>query len=443
MGRTTPYRRGTVARRSYASSSLARMFQPVVQRAARSAVGYAAHRVGSYARQWYAGASKKRKRVSSVIAQTKRRRSVIGHGGRWAGQFKRARRFKKKGPFRGVSCTIENVGEIVALANDQSILFGTHAFAAQVMGQKVFLAMLRALSFKMGSAFRHQDDYVDGVLSTGTGNIADIIVGYSFNGEPEVVEINYSVKATDSWKLVAIGLWTAFGAVISTAVNEIKFRYMTYIPQVRGTASFTGSVTKLDLCNARVSYMLVDTMKMQNRTGANSPTETDADNIEANPIKVTRYVVKGNCLKMNWSNDTAVTPSFLCNSTTGSRSINTKDTSLIVGLQDILDHAPPGSAFTGLKSRTNQVIQPGHIRRSALKLSGTISMDRMFELVLNEEASGNGNQTIFGQSQWMYCEKSLRTGTGTAVVSVGYEHIMGITLTVHPQKLLPFIRANS
>lgn len=422
--------------RRYAPAGGARVLRPVVQRAAVTAVRYAASRVGRYARKWISGTAKKRKRVSTP--------QFLSGGGRYAGNFKRMRKYKKKGPFRGISATIENVGELTAGAADQTIMVGTHAYAAQIIGTKLFLAILRALSFKMGSPFRNEHDYVDGLNSVGSGNVGNFTVAYSINGQPDLLEFTATAVSTSSFRELATALWTSYNAAANNTQTNMRFHYICFSPQVRSaTVEYTGGITKLDLRNSLVTYMFIDTLKIQNRTGANTPTELDADNIEANPIRVTRFVVKGNALRLNWCNDGTVSPSFLCTSTTGSVAIDTQDASLTAGMKDLFTHAPAGSAFSGLKSRTTNVLQPGSIKRSAVPLKGTMYIDTMFKLVLHGEASAVGNDSLFGCSQWHHIEKSLRTGTGTATAKIGYEHIMGITLTIKPSKKMPFIRANS
>lgn len=373
-----------------------------------------------------------------------KRKSVMGHGGRYVGNFKRMRKYKKKGPFRGVSCTVENVGEVTAALADESTLFGTHAFAAQVLGKKFFLAMLRALSFKMGSPFRNEHDPVDVLTATGTGQVGQIVVGYCLDGEPDVLEDTVNVGGADLWRTVASNLWVAFNTYITNAHTAIEFQHITFFPFTRELSGVAvGMPVKLDLRNALVDYMFIDTVKLQNRTGANTPTELDADNIEANPLRLTRYVVKGNALRLNWCNDAAISGGFVCASTTGSREINTKDATMNDGIKDLFVHAPPGSAFMGLKSRTCEILQPGAIKRSAVKKTGTMYVSTMAKVLLMSEAAGNGNDTVWGMSQWFHGEKALRTGTGTAVVNIGYEHIMGMTLTIRAAKRMPYIRANS
>jgi hypothetical protein len=363
----------------------------------------------------------------------------LSGGGLWIGKFKQG---KRPNPVNRVKQRTESNGEISAGGADEVAWLAATNVAQVSMGPVCLLAVLKKLAKKMGQDFRSAHQYVDARTTTQTGNAGVFSYRYSFIGEPDVAERRITITDNMSWGGLAGAWWSDLAAF---GYTRLDFHECYIEWETRGAATnlVSGVSARLDLSEAVLKYYLVSSLKIQNRTGANAPTEVDAENIEQNPIQGKCFTLGGHTMLFQWNNDTAVTPSFLPDSSSGILTFDPQDASLNSGLQNQLKR-PTRGVFKYTQKIQNVRLQPGHIKSNTVSSVGSMYFNNFFNRVLMEKASGAniGDMFKFGKMQAFCFEKTLRTGTGTAVVKIGYEHNLYTEFELVRKGVKPFIMEN-
>ena len=190
-----------------------------------------------------------------------------------------------------------------------------------------------------------------------------------------------------------------------------------------------------------INIHVLQLLKIQNRTGANTTTELDATSIEANPIQGKIYMINRSNMLPGWNNDTTITDSWSPNNTTGIVSIDPNEASLNAGIANLLKRPPHPSNIQRCYASINARLEPGQIKNAKIVYKDTGNFQRFFANILY-----NGTESIdstsHGNCMALCFEKTLATTTGTAVVKIGYEKNLYIDCDINIRKSKPFVREN-
>jgi len=366
-----------------------------------------------------------RRRINyKVTSRTGWSGRAIG-GGSYAGRFKKPKKHDNSFK-RGVTQRHESNGEVSgAGAADAVWIIGSPIAPATFM-PALLLAVLRKLCQKGGQDFTDGNEYTDGVLAGLTGNVLELRYDYTVGSEPDLVERVIQGLPVQTW----IGLAQAWYADLAGAVTggrqDFFLNNVTLMHKARdATNEPTGSMAKLNMQDFKLVYSMSSVLKLQNRTGANSGTDLDATDVEANPIVGRRYEIKGRGPLLRLSNDDIVTPQFAVDLTTGISAPPAVDASYSSLISNLMVRPPNKMAFRNCNQTCVVRLQPGHIKTGKVVYSGTMDFNKYFNKLCAETVFGYGvnpQTSLWGRSQAYCFEKALRTGSGTAVVNVGYEH---------------------
>lgn len=385
-------------------------------------------------------ASSKRMRPSRQYISRRRTRGNLASGGLYAGKFKKG---KRPSLMNRVVQRTESNGEVSAGAADEVAWVCASNVAPNTAGPVVFLAVLKRLARKMGQDFRTAHQFVDARTTTQSGSAGIFRYRYCVVGEPNVQERQLTILDSTTWGNLAGAWWNDLSAFGYTRVDFMEC-YIEFLTRDATTNVVAGVEARVDLSEAVLKYHIVSALKIQNRTGANAGTEVDAENIEQNPIQGKCFHLKGHTLAFQWNNDTTITPSFRPNEDSGIVTIDPQDATLNAGMQNMLKR-PTNGIFKYTDMVQNVRLQPGHIKKNSITSTGSMYFNNFVNRVLMESATGAniGDMFNFGKVQAFCFEKTLRTGTGTAVVKIGYEHNLYTEFELIRKSPKPFIMENS
>jgi hypothetical protein len=383
----------------------------------------------------------KRRRVEGPVT-VKQRASFLPGGGKYVGKFKRPRR--RKTPVRnGVKIRTESNGEVTASAADRVVWIGGTAVTGETLGRHMFLAVLKGLAKKMGVDFQTEHEFVDknDTSVTQPNDVGSLYYTVTRGGEPDSITRNLNIPQGSTWGGVA-DIWWAdvkafwFGATSKTNFMDVWINFYVQDSLAPATEREILATEKLCMKKLLIDFIIGSQLKLQNRTGADTPTETNSQNVEQNPLVGKMFELNGNLATLAWTNDSTITPSFVPNQTSGIVTIDPQDASYTQGITNMLIRPPNKNVFRYCKRDTLVRMQPGHIKSSYISDKGTMYFDTMFDMFVQGYAAGqNGaNYMKFGKLQLFCLEKTMRTGTGTATVNVGYEHNQYHTLGVRENK---------
>ena len=114
------------------------------------------------------------------------------------------------------------------------------------------------------------------------------------------------------------------------------------------------------------------------------------------------------------------------------------------GLQNVLKRPPSGNAFVACKGVSTMSLDPGVVKKCSVHDGGSMYFNTFMKLVFQDNfqgaATGVYDRPKFGSLQMFCFQKRMRTGTGTSVVTVGYQHEVFVKLALLQSRPLNFIR---
>lgn len=365
----------------------------------------------------------------------------LASGGLYAGRFSKRKRYRPKG-VDVVRSRAENGGEANSGAG-YALWFGTTADTPSTYGKYLFLAVLKRLAKNMGIDFRTEYDFIDQSVVSQTGDAGTFYYQLQILGEPEVVQRPITLSDSSHWGDLALAWINDVAAYLSGSPVKVSFLRCWIDWRTRDATDnyISGTAGRVDMKQMKVEYNFVDRVKIQNRTGANAPTEVDAENIEQNPLQGKIYELNGSKFELAFSNDTAISDSWVPSYTTGTLIINQAEASVNTALKDLMKRPMSGNLMSHVSGVKNIILQPGHIKSNVVTWSGTMNFNKFFDMNLSSYLTGSNSvdPKRFGKLQMFCLEKCVRTATGNAVPKIGYEHNQYHEFKVIELKKKPFI----
>lgn len=382
--------------------------------------------------------------VTQLQSRTKKRKRMTRryHRGIYAGRFKRPRKAKKFN-VRGVVTRTETVGEAVAGAADGCLWLGGTANAPVTWGRNLLLAVLRYLSAKLGCQFESEHDYIEKSVNALLGNTGKFVYQYHRSGLPAVIERSFNISAAGTWGELA-DAW--YGDLQTAFPNDVNLYTMYRCWIDFATRDVTnnldvGGSSFVNMKELLVDFKMTSVFKFQNRTGGDSATDDSTTVVEANPVVGKSYFIKGNDLMLQFVNDASITPSFRPHGSTGFVNIPSTDASYSGGVANLMKRPTSPNAWNACYKSGIVRLQPGHIKQSTLSDSGTMYFNTLFHILYQTIAANVGQvqERKFGKTQLFCFQKTMRTGTGTAAVTIGYEHVQYHSFAVRRRPNRPYM----
>lgn len=358
-----------------------------------------------------------------------KRRKYTPAGGNYAGRFRKPRKFKKI--TRGVSAQIEAGGEANASAGQNCVWVGFTPFTAANTGRLMIVAILRRLAAMNKTPFRSENE---GVFTEPT--LADVRVEvnwqYSVNDEPDITTgfYEYLTGATGvntTWKGIADGVWNALQTQFTTTtMRKTKWRAFELNFNKTTAPAIQTNTNRLDMVNLLLDYRQTSVVNLQNRTAAQDNTGNFADDINANPVSGYMYMLKSSSPEIASYNvpSTTISTTFSTDQTSGVVIIPSTNVDYDDSITNALSR-PNKNVWAKTSKITPISLQPGHVKKASVSKGGTMYFDtywNMFVLNYAHLSSRRGDFTDRGKMIMFGFEKRVLTGSGTADISIGYEH---------------------
>lgn len=340
------------------------------------------------------------------------------------GRFPSGRKRYRK--TQGVKAHYKTTGEYATTSGppvQTGIWIVSNTTPAETVGPLACVAILRKLAGKAGMFFRSHHDFIfpSDATSTKSGTW-ELAWWKSANGNPQISRRSITPAVTDTWGTLADAWWTdikaGFGAG-DIVVNKVAILRAPTAGVTADSGLFT-PLAQLDLTQATLAFRATDVLRLQNRTGADLGIEREATNIDANPLEGKIYHINRSTMLPGWTNDDAVTPTFVPDATTGLVTINPQDSTLSNGLANVLKRAPHQSSIQKCYKAAYVQLGPGHIKESRIIYNFRGKLQVFINEILNV-AIGSFNTSTWGRCQALFFEKAMRTDSGTAQVTIGYE----------------------
>lgn len=394
--------------------------------------------------------AKRRKEPSGVSAGVVRnfyRKKFSGRAYTRAQHYRgKLRKFSKRplvNPSYGVKVHHESVGEAVAGAANEIVYVGGSCFAPNTVGVYVMLSVLRKLAEGLGTPFRSGYEFVDNSGTVITGLIGSIRYIYTVGSYNEASERSFDITNVATWYDTASQWWTDLKSGISSSIENVQFKECSLELRTRDVNS--GKITPtatLDMTQMLFAFKMTSKLTFQNRTGGNSTTDADSEVVEANPLMGRGFEMSLPYVLFNFTMDAAVTPKYNVDPDSGVIIIDPEEPSLETGLKNMLKRLPDRSAFSRCVGSNFVSLDPGVVKCKSVVNSGKMYFDTFFNKVLCDYA-GSGTADLdlpsMGKMHLYAFQKRMRTGTGTAPVTVGYQHDMYMEFQCIQKKRQPFI----
>lgn len=365
----------------------------------------------------------KRRRTSSSMARTVRRRGVRTRTmGRYAGKFKKARMFKQTKYSRGVIANrelngvVNNTGHLL-----NPVVVGHHSMPKDDVVYVCLFSMLKMIAKEAGYGTIEYKDRVATALVSGV--IPTYIRGVTNDGVKKTTTVNATFDAT--WDDLVTGYITDLTNNWSGS-DEIN-QFNIHIPN-----SDDGSRLEINTSQIRLSVYVKSVLKIQNRTLASSVAgNTDADNannIANNPLIGRKYGVNGSRFAplLQYGAGAAfdaATNGLLSND--WSRFTDGND------LQHYRHFVSP-SQFKGRVTATGCRLQPGQIKHDTLVLRKTMTFAQLFDFKKQFEQRAGW----YGRTNMFWFEKEIETGVDEPIIEIGYQLDTHMGATCYMQKPL-------
>lgn len=369
--------------------------------------------------------SSKRRKTWSMPSK-KSLTTAYGGGGAFAGKFRNKKVKGDKIRF-GVAQRTENVGEIVCTDEKGPVYIAHTPFSGDTIGPVFCLAIFRKMAKKHGYDIKGGDILVKETIVLPVGSIEDLHFSWSrtVGSNPEVFTNGLSFSHNDTWMELAEQWWADIKSAVNVQNLNISFQTIALLNQ-DSVSNKSALYWRLDLRDCFVRYDFVSTLKLQNRTGGNNDASTSTTDVEANPLQGRQYDLGVNQVLLKQASvvPTVGLPTFKMDAVTGMVEIPYFDIDYDAQMSATLLRPPNSSAFRYCKGFSNIYLAPGQIKYGKAKRSGSMNLDKFWELVLYGMAgtATSENALQFGCAQLFGLEKMMRTDTGTAKVTVGFEH---------------------
>lgn len=351
--------------------------------------------------------------------------------GRYVGRFNRSR-VAKPGKFvkYGALMRTEKGG---SSSWDKCVYIG-HSTGARTKVLRIFwFAVLRKLAWKCGLPIPSMKSKLQEEGTT---------VGFSpgtikthlkrLEGEQAIQIVSYTIPADATWETIADGVNAAIDAVIITteATTGLLLDHITWDPnteEASGKNLPPRGELRLKDC---VMHLQVDSeMMIQNRTLATTSVEVEhqhhANSVENNPLIGKSYFKTGTEFQHRFNNDYAGnTANLYPDDNSGVISLDPDDASLTTEMQDLLQRPPMASAFVGVRHTGRVILNPGAIKRSALKYVRKMSVTQFWRKLVDVMRSGSGGNlgNFIGKSKVFAFEKMMHTDEADEPdINIGYE----------------------
>lgn len=344
------------------------------------------------------------------------RRAGIGH----SYKMKRNRRFRKAGrhgpgTLKGHSMIIEKGAELTAPSATALLDFGVCNFPPKGILDSVFKSILRKFAQEIGQEFTNWSDVPSFVFAaTPTHRIS---IAYLPNSTSTSTAAHINLVGAVSWGNLAEQLLEALLANITASTfmrDDMTFLKLYY--NVIATAEVIHSMSLQNL-KVHISSRMV--AKLQNRTTGKATTNTEADDVTANPVVVRQIKVGGNGF-ITKAFGTIPASTNVCENSGYCAQV--QDPTVTV-LED-------PRMYKYLKGVTTTVLQPGQVMKTTLYSNYHLSLGRLFtymlEWVSQALASNSYNPVVrfpLGKSLGYVIDKAMDTRSGASPIVVGEERI--------------------
>jgi hypothetical protein len=359
--------------------------------------------------------------------------------GRWAGRFKKKRGRNARRLYGYVKARTEHVGEVVGTTASIPAWFGATAMTGKRVGRMLCLAALQRLAGLMGRSFTNENVFIDATANNGGTFHYRINSG----GELAFFDRTVSIGLGDTWAVLASNwLNDLDGTPIVDSLNFIEC-YIVFKDD-DAVPSTLGSGPRLDMTEMLVDYKIDCTVRIQNRTGANSSAELDTDLVDVNPILGRIYVLKGSTPVVNLSTDSSVTTTLDSDNTSGLITLNAADATMNDGIANLFKRVQSPNIFRNVKRSNGLKLQPGEIKYVKESAKGKAYFDTFFRCLVNPTLNLTANPSTRNTNKMGKClmfgfEKAMRTGTGTAPITLGYMINQYHTFKCIAKKKKPYI----
>lgn len=359
--------------------------------------------------------------------------------GIWAGKFYRKPGVKGVGKVGTVKSRTEKVGEFVATSTDYPLWFGATQMTGRQIVRMCCLAALKKLAQYMRRDFTSEYDLVHQDNNSGV-----FIWAYNASGEMSRTERTFSVFSNVTWGALA-DLWVT--DMDSINLVNIQFLECMLEPENSAGTQTVAPVSKLDMTGMLLDYKFDLVVRLQNRTGANLSTELNTDTVEANPLLGQFYVTRGSNPAITFTDDLAVTPTLFSDPSSGligsaTQGIDLTNATFSSGLLNMFSRIQSPNLFQHVKNSARIKLQPGEIKYFKESTKGTCYFDTIFRVFLNPTLNQSGrniDHDKMGTNTMFAFEKAMRTGTGSAPITIGYMINQYHTCSVRAQKKKKYI----
>jgi hypothetical protein len=364
----------------------------------------------------------KKRRVSTVKASTKRRRTPYPRKplksyawGSYRGRFKRPIRAVKSPNYYTTGAVSKYESGSVQAGADV-VYVGHSNNACNVVFHTVWMAIIKEVMYKAGYQVQSPSQPLGGM----SGKTVELTVKMTGVTNTSTTSVSYTCTANDDLYAVTINLLTnLFSTRPATA-------WQTVLPVSIFLRSGVGDqLAHLPLRQSLIQLECWSLMTIQNRTLAAGGTTTEVDesalSVTNNPISGKVYRVRGNGFVPTYqvNADASFTPLF-ADKNTGLFSTNAADS-----FPD--SKKIPQPFYFGAKYSRNVTLQPGEIKKDFIKSYSKMKLETFMTKFCNQIT--NEAQTTpldelkidWGESSMYAFEKVCNTRADEPQISVGFE----------------------
>lgn len=365
---------------------------------------------------------KRRMPKSKSLVKKRLKLTHLGYGS-YAGRFKKPAPFSYVGG--GVSLHARYGGAETAAAAGDPVFLGANAFAADHYLKRVLLAILRAMllksKFEMTSAYQK----IDHSLNALGGSAGSLHYRYRVNATNIQSERSIQFTADQTWIDFCDTWVTDIQSALGTVTKDFELLYVFVYPKdALGNSIYMPNLW-IDLKNASIYYEMNSKLTLQNRTGASTPTDDSTTVNDVNPLTGKLYIFNHNRIDMRYDQSLTSLASGKAGTTNGIILWRPAAWSTDNGQKNFLT-IPDPKVFNKVKHVSNIFLDPGQVKTNRIKFSGKMKLQKFIHYFMLQELAGAQYDllTTMGKTQFFAFEKAVKTGAGTAVASVGWEHDM-------------------
>lgn len=185
---------------------------------------------------------------------------------------------------------------------------------------------------------------------------------------------------------------------------------------------FDSKLSKIDLQTEMIACRFTSILHIQNRTPGDSNSDISTESITANPVSGKKYGLKGQGPNWKFGWDSIDMSPFMANVNSGIIAFAALQAGLPGTIQQQITRPPGVQSFQNCWGVTPVRMDPGAYHHNVIRGKYFMKVNEFWRAVTQGLTNDNKTQySDFGHSHLFGFDKSIRTGTGDAQITIGYE----------------------